>query len=115
MQKNFELAGVVRRFGKQLVEQEKLSPEQIKALYHILQCRTATLAAMKRYVPAVVKCDTAITVVATVIALNARGQNRQALWTGQLIQTTLPVKHYHLVFTVPHCLNKICLWDSGTF
>jgi len=43
MQNSVELADVIRRFGKQFIEQETLSPGQIKALYHILHCRTATL------------------------------------------------------------------------
>jgi hypothetical protein len=40
---------------------------------------------------------------------------RQAFWVEDLIETTLPVKHYHIVFTVPHELNTICLLDSKWF
>jgi len=31
------------------------------------------------------------------------------------MQNTLDVKHYHIVFTVPHLLNDICLLDSAAF
>ena len=32
-----------------------------------------------------------------------------------LIQTTLPVSHYHLVFTVPHLLNPVCLHNQSMY
>jgi len=32
-----------------------------------------------------------------------------------LLETTLPVKHYHIVFTLPHVLNKITILDSKGF
>ena len=35
--------------------------------------------------------------------------SKQAVWIEKLLQSTIPIKHYHIVFTVPHCLNKICL------
>ena len=114
MQKNVELADVIRCFGKQFIKQETLSPEQIKALYHILHCRTATLGGHEE----VCTCCGEVR-----YSYNSCGDRhcpkcqgtKQALWVEQLIQTTLPVKHYHLIFTVPHCLNKICLWDCSLF
>src|SRR5690554_1034121 len=38
-----ELAHIVRQFGKPLLRSGELSPKQIKVLYNILQCRTASL------------------------------------------------------------------------
>lgn len=40
---------------------------------------------------------------------------KQALWVDQLIESTLPVKHYHIIFTIPHELNKICLYNNKIF
>ena len=114
MQKNIELADVIRRFGKQFIEQETLSPGQVKALYNILHCRTSILGGHQE----------ACTCCGEVrYSYNSCGDRhcpkcqgtKQTLWVEQLMRATLPVKHYHLVFTVPHCLNKICLWDSGMF
>jgi len=113
-QKKVELADVIRRFGKRFVAQETLSPDQIKALYHILQCRTSALGGHEE----VCTCCGEVR-----YSYNSCGDRhcpkcqgtKQALWVEQLIQTTLPVKHYHLVFTVPHCLNKICLWNRKMF
>ncbi len=40
---------------------------------------------------------------------------KQAIWVEELVQATLPVKHYHIIFTVPHSLNDICLWDDKMY
>ncbi len=31
------------------------------------------------------------------------------------MKTTLPVKHYHIVFTLPHELNEVCLLNSAAY
>jgi len=114
MKTKFELADVVRRFGKKLSAQENLSPMQTKALLNIVQCRTSSLGGHEeacnycgvvrysydscgnRHCP---KCQVA----------------KQVAWIEKLIEKTLPVKHFHVVFTVPHCLNKICLWNDRMY
>ncbi|MBS4068180.1 MAG: transposase zinc-binding domain-containing protein, partial [Sulfurimonas sp.] len=40
---------------------------------------------------------------------------KQAFWVDELIQKTLPVKHYHIVFTVPHQLNAVCLHNGRMY
>lgn len=40
---------------------------------------------------------------------------KQAFWIDDLVHTTLPVKHYHLVFTVPHHLNVVCLHNQRMY
>lgn len=114
MRKKLELADVIHQFGEQLVAQENLSPGQVKALYHILQCRTAALGGHEE----VCNCCGEVR-----YSYNSCGDRhcpkcqgtKQALWVEQLVQTTLPVTHYHLVFTMPHCLNRICLWNNAIF
>lgn len=114
MRGKFELAGIVRQFGKGFIDRETLSPEQTKALYHILHCRTATMGGHEE----VCTCCGEVR-----YSYNSCGDRhcpkcqgtKQLLWAEQLAQSTLPVKHYHIIFTVPHCLNKICLWDNGMF
>jgi len=114
MRSKYELAGVIRRFGKRLSEKCNISPLQRKALLNIVQCRTASLGGHEevcdccgvarysynscwdRHCP---KCQAA----------------KQAEWIGKLLESTLPVKHYHIIFTVPHCLNKICLYNNRDF
>jgi hypothetical protein len=38
-----ELAQIVRRFATPLIEKRSLSPQQTKAFYNILQCRTVAM------------------------------------------------------------------------
>lgn len=110
----FELADVIRRFGKELTQQEKLSPEQTKALFNIVRCRTASLGGHREL------CDCC---GATGYSYNSCGDRhcpkclwaKQALWIEKLVESTLRVKHYHIIFTVPHCLNTICLWNNRMF
>ncbi len=109
-----ELSDVVLRFGKQLVEKEKLSAEQIKSLFNIIQCRTSELGGHKE------KCNCC---GEQRYSYNSCGDrhcpkcqsNKQAMWVEQVTGTTLAVKHYHIIFTVPHCLNNICLWNPRKY
>ena len=111
---SFELADVVRKFGKQLIKQENLSPRQVKALNNIIACRTASLGGHED------ACDSCGEVR---YSYNSCGDRhcpkcqlaKQAFWVDDLISATLPVKHFHIIFTVPHQLNKICLWNDRLY
>ena len=110
----FELADVVRQFGKELVENNNLSPQQIKVLNNILQCRTSSLGGHEE------ACDHCGTIRYSYNSCGDRHcpkcQNtKQAIWVEELIKATLPVRHYHIVFTVPHSLNDICLWNDKMY
>ena len=41
--------------------------------------------------------------------------SKQVFWVEDLIGATLAVKHYHIVFTVPHELNEICILGSASY
>jgi hypothetical protein len=109
-----ELAQVIHRFGRQLVENNKLSPQQTKVLHNILQCRTAKLGGHEE------ACDSCGEIRYSYNSCGDRHcpkclSSKQALWIEKLIGTTLAVKHYHIIFTVPHCLNGICLWKADLY
>ena len=114
MKPKFELAQVVRRFGKELLQKESLSPIQTKTLFDIVQCRTAHLGGHEQ------ACDCCGSVR---YSYNSCGNRhcpkcqlaKQVKWTDKLIDRTLPIKHYHIVFTLPHCLNNICLWNNRLY
>jgi hypothetical protein len=111
---SYELADVVRRFGKQLPGHVKPSPRQVKALNNIITCRTATLGGHE---------DACTSCGETRYSYNSCGDRhcpkcqltKQALWVEELANATLPVKHFHIIFTVPHQLNDICLWNSKMY
>jgi len=114
MKNKFELADVVQQFGKQLIEKNQLSPQQIKVLNNILQCRTSSLGGHEE------ECDNCGTIRYSYNSCGDRHcpkcQNtKQAIWVEKLIKSTLAVKHYHIIFTVPHSLNAICLWNDKMY
>lgn len=110
----YELADVVKRFGRQLINSGPLSPMQLKAFNNIVSCRTPQLG-WNEYA-----CDDC---GAVRYQYNSCGDRhcpkcqsiKQALWVDKLINDTLPVKHYHIVFTVPHSLNDVCLWNDRLY
>lgn len=110
----FELSDVVQQFGKQLVENNNLSPQQIKVLNNILQCRTSSLGGHEE------ECDNCGTIHYSYNSCGDRHcpkcqSTKQAIWVEELIESTLAVKHYHIIFTVPHSLNDICLWNDKLY
>jgi hypothetical protein len=114
MKYNYELADVVRVFLKDLVKKHNISHEQFKALYNINICRTAELGGHKQV------CDCCGNVRYNYNSCGNRHcpkcqAAKQALWTDKLINSTLNVNHFHMVFTAPHCLNKICLFNNSIF
>ena len=114
MRTRFELADAVTLFGADLLSNIKLTPLQIKVLGKIAICRTAALGGHEEV------CDSCGTVR---YSYNSCGDRhcpkcqaaKQAFWIDDLVQKTLPVKHYHVVFTVPHHLNAVCLHNQSVF
>lgn len=108
MRPGFELANVINLFGTQLAAKVSLTPLQQKVLGKIVSCRTAVLGGHEEV------CDKCGTVR---YSYNSCGDRhcpkcqaaKQAFWIDDLVHSTLPVKHYHIVFTVPHHLNAVCL------
>ena len=114
MRPKFELADAVNIFGAGLVAQGKLNPLQLKVLANISQCRTAALGGHEE------ACENCGTVR---YSYNSCGNRhcpkcqaaKQAFWIEDLMQSTMPIKHYHIVFTLPHQLNAICLHNQRLY
>jgi hypothetical protein len=110
----FELAHIINHFGEQYVQRYNPNAYNLHILNAITECRTSALGGHEN------ACDCCGN---TYISYNScRNRHcpkcqgsKQALWVDALIHATLPVKHYHVVFTVPHVLNDICLLDSASF
>ena len=114
MRPDLEVADIVRRFGTEYIEKYRPSAEKIKVLFDILQCRTLALGGHEE------RCDCCNEVR---YSYNSCGNRhcpkclsaKQAIWVEKLINETLPVKHYHIIFTVPHELNPVCLFDKSMY
>lgn len=114
MKAKFELADIIRRFGHELVSNSNPTPYQLKTLDKLVQCRTASLGGHEE------QCDCCGEKRYSYNSCRNRHcpkcqSSKQAVWIEQLLESTLPVKHYHIVFTLPHCLNKICLYNDREF
>lgn len=114
MRPKFELADVVNKFGADLYAKGKLTPLQLKVLGKIADCRTASLGGHEE------KCDSCGNIR---YSYNSCGDRhcpkcqaaKQAFWIDDLMHSTLPVKHYHIVFTLPHQLNAVCLHNHRMY
>ena len=109
-----ELDQVVKKFGESLLNNQKISPQQTKSLFNIIRCRTAELGGHEE------ACDQCGVVSYSYNSCGDRHcpkcqHSKQTKWIEKLQSDALPVKHYHVIFTVPHCLNDICLWNDKIY
>jgi hypothetical protein len=110
----FEVADVIARFGREYIEKCSPNAYTFRVLDTLTKCRTAALGGHKE------RCDCC---GRERISYNSCGTRhcpkcqatRQAFWVEDRMKTAFPVKHYHVVFTVPEVLNDICLIDSRSF
>jgi hypothetical protein len=110
----FELAQIVNQFAKPFVQKYKPNAYHLRILNAISVCRTPALGGHAS------ACDCCGTISVSYNSCRNRHcpkcqVSKQAIWVDNLMQNTLDVKHYHIVFTVPHLLNDICLLDSAAF
>lgn len=114
MRTKFELADVVRIFGSQWIVNTNPTTLQLKVLSKIVSCRTSILGGHEE------ACESCGTVR---YSYNSCGDRhcpkcqaaKQAFWIDDLIQSTLPVKHFHIVFTAPHVLNSLCMHNPRRY
>ena len=114
MRTNYELADAVRLFADKPEVGKHLNSRQIKVLNSIASCRTAMLGGHEE------ACDSCGSVR---YSYNSCGDRhcpkcqaaKQAFWIDDLVRSTLPVKHFHVVFTAPHQLNQLCLHNQRLY
>lgn len=114
MRTKFELADVVNMFGAGLYAKGKLAPFQLKVLGKIADCRTAALGGHEE------ACKSCGSVRYSYNSCRNRHcpkcqAAKQAFWVEDLVHSTLPIKHYHIIFTVPHQLNAVCLHNQRMY
>lgn len=110
----FEVAQIIDRFGQQFVEQYQPNSFMVRTLDALQKCRTSALGGHIDY------CDAC---GEQRISYNSCGNRhcpkcqgaKQALWVDDRMNDVLDCKYFHIVFTVPEELNRICLLDSKLF
>jgi len=101
-----ELADIFRQFAAQYHSRYSLCPSQQKAYQAIMHCRTAALG-MHLSV-----CDSCGHKAVSYNSCRNRHcpkcqYIKQLLWTDKLKSRLLPIRYFHIVFTVPEFLNGI--------
>jgi len=110
----YEVADVIKLFGQRFCEEHHPNEYQKRILNALLLCRTTALGGHKEKCDCCAKERTSYNSCRNRHCPKCQG-SKQAFWVEDLLETTLQVKHYHIVFTVPHELNTVCLIDSKWF
>ena len=108
-----ELADIFIEHAGDYLNTRKLCPVQKKAYQAITQCRSASMGGH------INSCDNC--------GYNQQAYNscrnrhcpkcqfiRKAKWVDKLASNLPATKYFHLVFTVPHCLNKLFYINQKT-
>ena len=107
-----EIADIFRRFESDYYQQYDLIREKKKAFNAIINCRSQNMGGHS------LKCDKCGYVQ---YAYNScRNRNcpkcqylKQVLWVDKLKARLLPVKYFHIVFTIPSALHKLFYANQG--
>ena len=101
-----ELADIMRAYGAELKQNGKLCPEQYKAIDAISACRTS---GMKGHLSICNQCGYREQSYNSCRNrhCNKCQYQKQSIWVENLKGRLLPGKYFHLVFTLPACLNRL--------
>lgn len=108
MQNQISLADILNEYGDGYIGRNRV-PGQEKGLLHLLpSCRTAALGSHYE------KCDKCSYTTKSYNSCRNRHcpscqQKDKLEWLDKRMEELLPVGYYHLVFTIPHELNPLCL------
>lgn len=97
---------IFRRFESEYTEQHEMIHEQQKAFSAIMNCRTQELGGHT------LKCDNCGTVQHSYNSCRNRHcpkcqYLKQVVWVDKLKARLLPVKYFHIVFTLPASMHKL--------
>lgn len=108
MQQQITIADIFRKYGDSYISRYNITGQQ-KGLIHLLSsCRTAVMGSHYE------KCDHCRYIAKAYNSCRNRHcpscqQKDKLEWMGNRMKELLPVGYYHLVFTIPHELNPLCL------
>jgi hypothetical protein len=107
-----EIADIFRRFESDYHQKYYMVHEQQKAFSAIMNCRTQELGGH------ILKCDNCGTVQHAYNSCRNRHcpkcqYLKQVVWVDKLKARLLPVKYFHIVFTIPASLHKLFYANQG--
>lgn len=103
---DIELADIFGACGNDFIKTHNLCPDQLKAFEAITQCRTAALGGHTD------QCDHCGHIKQSYNSCRNRHcpkcmLTRKMQWVDKLAANLPPVKHFHVVFTIPLCLHRL--------
>ena len=107
-----ELADIFRASGENFLKTHNLCVDQLKAFYAIENCRTFALGGHMD------QCDSCGYTKQSYNSCRNRHcpkcqSTKKLQWVDKLAANLPPVKHFHVVFTIPDCLNAIFYLNQG--
>ena len=105
-----EVADIVRAQGSQFLEryQSSVSYQQLKAYRAVLRCRTAALGGHRdKCVDCLYEAPISYNSCRSRCCPKCQAQARQR-WLACREQELLGLSYFHVVFTLPHELNRLC-------
>ena len=112
----YEIAQVIEQFGEDFVKQYNPNSYILRTLNALKACRTAALGGHKE------QCDYDDCKRIRIGYNSCRNRHcpkcqaaKQAFWVEDVSERIIDTKYFHIVVTVPHVLNSICLLDSKLF
>ncbi len=110
----FEVAQVIDKFWDAFVNKHHPNSYTLRTLYDLRVCRSSVLGYHKE------ECDNCKKIRISYNSCRNRHcpkcqAAKQAIWVEDTMERIIDTKYFHVVFTLPHELNEICLLDSKSF
>lgn len=109
-----ELSDIVKRYLADYCAGHRISAEQRRMLQAIANCRSRALGAHIR------KCEEEGCGYVEIAYNSCRNRHcpkcqgsQRVKWVARQVEELLPVAYYHVVFTLPHELNDLCLCNKA--
>ena len=114
MRPKFEIAKVIEQFEYDYVMNYNPNGWIRRTLHALRVCRTSALGGHKE------ECDSCGHIRISYNSCRNRHcpkcqSSKQAFWVEDTSERIIDTKYFHIVFTVPEILNKICLLNSKLF
>jgi hypothetical protein len=108
------LAQIIGRFAPQYIEKYQPNSFIVRTLDALQKCRTPALGGH------IERCDCCHRERISYNSCRNRHcpkcqAAKQTFWVEDRMKDALPVKYFHVIFTVPHELNELCMSDSAWF
>lgn len=110
-QPTFELADIIKEYGADYKKSHNLSCHQLNVLEHIVSCRTSALGGH------ILECNHCGYQEISYNSCRDRHcpkcqYEAKSKWVANRLKELLPIPYYHVVFTLPHNLNDLILYNK---